>query len=234
NPPILIPIDASQHNPANRLYPLVFEVPLAELDLLNLHQYTVTTLTAYKTANAERTAQYAQFDQLQRTYLAALAGFGEVLSRYINIALQGESTSVGAIKMVAHLPVAIQRLLDRVPHKLDMLNDLIKGREVFSNVGAVVPSSTLTRFITAKDDNDKKTLVWGIITDAKNIMRISLRDFRPHVEMLEAIGRRDLALQIVEDYLEAYANGLNQFISELYHITVSSRETTMLGGSHVR
>ncbi|OQX64734.1 MAG: hypothetical protein B5M51_02770 [Anaerolinea sp. 4484_236] len=234
NPPILIPIDASQHNPANRLYPLVFEVPLAELDLLNLHQYTVATLTAYKTANAERTAQYAQFDQLQRTYLAALAGFGEVLSRYINIALQGESTSVGAIKMVAHLPVAIQRLLDRVPHKLDMLNDLIKGREVFSNVGAVVPSSTLTRFITAKDDNDKKTLVWGIITDAKNIMRISLRDFRPHVEMLEAIGRRDLALQIVEDYLEAYANGLNQFISELYHITVSSRETTMLGGSHVR
>ncbi|MEA2008923.1 MAG: hypothetical protein U9O54_07360, partial [Chloroflexota bacterium] len=234
NPAILIPVDASQHNPADRLYPIVFEVPLAELDLLNLHQQTVATLAAYKNADKGRTAQYAQFDQLQRTYLAALAGFGEILNRYINVALQGESTSVGAIKMVAHLPVTLQRMLDRVPHKLDMLNDLIKGREVFSNVGAVVPSSTLTRFITAKDDNHKKTLVWGVITDAKNIMHISLRDFRPHVGMLEAIGHRDLAVQIVEDYLWAYAGGLNQFISELYHITLSSRETTMLGGLHAR
>ena len=40
------------------------------------------------------------------------------------------------------LKVALRGALDR--HPIDMLNDLIKGREVFSNVGAVARSSTLT------------------------------------------------------------------------------------------
>jgi hypothetical protein len=236
NPAILIPIDASQINPKERLYPLVFENPIDELDLLALHQKTVTALAAYVEASGDaRSIRYTEFDKVQRTYLAALAGFGEILSRYIENALQGESTSVGAIKMVAHLPVPMQRLLDQVPHHLDMLNDLIKGREVFSNVGAVVPSSTLTRFITAKDDNKRKTLVWGVITDAKGTMRISLRDFRPHVGLFEAIGRQDMALRIVEDYLDAYTHGVNKFISELHRITMSSRETTTFSGDlHAR
>jgi hypothetical protein len=196
----------------------------------------VAALTAYKTSNGKaRSARYTEFDEMQRTYLAALAGFGEILSRYIENALQGQSTSVGAIKMVAHLPVPVQRLLDKVPHHLDMLNDLIKGREVFSNVGAVVLTSTLTRFITAKDDNERKTLVWGVITDAKGTMRISLRDFRPHVGLFEALGRQDLSLRIVEDYLESYTHGLNKFIAELHRITMSSRETTAFSGDlHVR
>ncbi len=233
NPAILIPIYASLHDPGDRLYPLVFEVPLAELDLLDLHEETTKAFNAYKSSPKERTVRHAHFDKIQRTYLAALAGFGEVLSRYIEIATQGESASVGAIKMLAHMPVPLQRLLDKVPQQLDMLNDIIKGREVFSNVGAVAPNSTLTRFITAKDDNDKKTLVWGVITDAQSVMRISLRDFRPHVEMLEAVGRRDLALQIAQEYLESYATGLNRYVGELYRITMSSRETTMLGGVNV-
>jgi hypothetical protein len=126
-------------------------------------------------------------------------------------------------------------LLDKVPHHLDMLNDLIKGREVLSNVGAVVPSSTLTRFITAKDDNERKTLVWGVITDAKGTMRISLRDFRPHVGLFEALGRQDMSSHIVEDYLDAYTHGLNKFIAELHRITMSSRETTTFSGDlHAR
>ena len=77
------------------------------------------------------------------------------------MAAQGESTTAGALKLLAHLPQPIQRLLDKIPERFEVLNHLIKGREVLSNVGAVSPSSTLTRFMTAKDDNNQKQLAWG-------------------------------------------------------------------------
>ncbi len=119
-------------------------------------------------------------------------------------------------------------MLDQVPSRFDVLNDIIKGREVFSNVGAVAPTSTLTRFITAKDDNEKKTLAWGVITDAQGVTRISLRDFRPHVALLVACERKELATRVAEDYLESYVHGLNDLIRDLRHITRASRETRMV------
>ncbi|HLO18826.1 MAG TPA: hypothetical protein VK206_28600, partial [Anaerolineales bacterium] len=166
NPAILIPIDASQHSPRERLYPMTFDVPLNDLDFLQLHSQTLHALASYENGRGDRAALYAEFDRLQRTYLAALAGFGTVLNKAKEIAILGESTSVGSIKLLAYMPVPLQRLLDNIPGQFDVLNDIIKGREVFSNVGAVAKTSTLTRFITAKDDNDKKTLAWGVITDA--------------------------------------------------------------------
>jgi len=156
-----------------------------------------------------------------------LAGFGAVLSRAKEIALMGESASIGTIKLLAHMPTPLQRMLDKVPGRFDVLNDLIKGREVFSNLGAVVPTSSLTRFITAKDDNDKKTLAWGVVTDANGVMHISLRDFRPHIGLLEACGCRDLAVRMAQDYLEAYVRGLNTFIRDLQRVTLASRETRL-------
>jgi hypothetical protein len=89
----------------------------------------------------------------------------------------------------------------------------------------VAPTSTLTRFISAKDDNDKKSLVWGVITDSQRVMRLSLRDFRPHVGLLAACGHKDLAARLTGDYLDSYAEGLNKFMRELREITRSSRET---------
>jgi hypothetical protein len=227
NPAILIPLDASQRSPRARLYPMTFEVPLGDLDLLYLHAGTLAALAAYEQGSGDRTALYAEFDRLQRTYLATLAGFGAVLSRAKEFALRGESASVGSLKMLAHMPAPLQRLLDRVPSQFDSLNDIIKGREVFSNVGAVAKTSTLTRFITAKDDNDKKTLAWGVITDAKGVLRLTLRDFRPQVSRLAACGQRDLARRLTQDYLDAYVRGLNQFILELRRITLASRETRL-------
>jgi hypothetical protein len=228
NPAVLIPVDASQRSPRDRLYPMTFEVPLADLDLLNLHRRVVAALDAYDQAVGDRSTPYAEFDRLQRVYLAALAGFGQVLSRAKEIANAGESGSVGTIKLLAHMPAPLQRMLDQVPARFDVLNDIIKGREVFSNVGAVAPNSTLTRFITAKDDNEKKTLAWGVITDARGVMRISLRDFRPHVAVLAACGCHDLATRIAQDYLSTYAHGLNDFIRDLQRITRASRETRLL------
>ncbi len=227
NPALVIPVDGSRRNPRDRLYPITFEAPLKELDFINLHQQCVAALESYKSGQGDRSDDYTNFDKLQRNYLASLAGFGAVLSRAKEIAIAGESASVGAIKMLAHMPTPLQRMLDQIPGRIDLLNDLIKGREVFSNVGAVAPTSTLTRFITAKDDNDKKDLAWGVMTDAQGIMRITLRDFRPHIRSLLAVKQKDLATCIVQDYLDTYANGLNTYIKELRRITETSRETRL-------
>ncbi|MBN2002593.1 MAG: hypothetical protein JXA21_04485 [Anaerolineae bacterium] len=226
-PAILIPVDASQRSPRDRLYPMTFDVPLGELDVLNLHQQVTAALATYRNAGGDRGPVYAEFDRLQRAYLATLAGFGALLSKAKNIAITGQSASVGTIKLLAHMPASLQHFLDKVPGQFDGLNDLIKGREVFSNVGAVVPSSTLTRFITAKDDNEKKTLAWGVISDANGIMHITLRDFRPHVGLLIAAGQKPLALHVAQDYLNAYVQGLNDFVRDLQRIVLTSRETLL-------
>ena len=223
NPAILIPVDASQRAPRERVYPTTFDVPLRELDVMQLHTRTLATLDAcQQAAGTDRAQLYAEFDQLQRQYLATLAGYGAVMSRAKEIALTGESASVGTIKLLAHMPQPLQRLLDRISGRIDLLNDLIKGREVFSNVGAVARTSTLTRFVTAKDDNDKKTLAWSVMTDAKGVMHLALRDFRPHVGQLIAIGLADLAQRLAQDYVEAYARGLNRYVKGLQHITLAS------------
>jgi hypothetical protein len=91
----------------------------------------------------------------------------------------------------------------------------------------VASSSSLTRFISAKDDNEKKSLIWGVITDAGGTMRLSLRDFRPHVGLLVATGHKGLAVQLAQDYLESYGTGFNQFVRDLRLITRTSRETQL-------
>lgn len=227
NPAVLIPIDASRKSPRDRIYPLSVELPLHDLDLLNLHRQAVLALRGYENAKSDRADEYAVFDEAQRKYLAALAGLGMILNKLKTIALQGESASVGAIKLLAHMPPSMQRMLDQVPVRFELLNNMLKGREVFSNVGAVVPTSTLKRFVTAKDDNEQKLLVWGVITDADGVMRVSLRDFRPHVGTLNESGRADLAHAITQDYLDSYVVGFNAFITELQRITALSRETLM-------
>ena len=226
NPAILIPVDASRLDPKARIYPLNLEVPLVELDLLGLHAQAIQALNNYEmNYHTDRTTAYNEFDRVQRIYLASLAGFGTILKKAREIAIRGESASVGAIKMLAHLPTPLQRLLDKLPDRFELLSDLLKGKEVFSNIGQVAPTSTLVRFISAKDDNDQKQLTWGVLTDATGIMHTSLRDFRPHVAALHEIDRQGLSNFIAQDYLDAYANGINTFIKDLWRITQASRET---------
>ncbi|MCB9143873.1 MAG: hypothetical protein H6635_00765 [Anaerolineales bacterium] len=226
NPAILIPMDASLKSPRDRIFPLNIEVPLADLNLFAMHSQALSILSVYESAaRAEQDVLFASFKKIQKAYLSTLAGFGVYLSRAKEMASQGDSTPAGAIKLLAHLPLPIQRLLDKIPEKFEVLNHIIKGREVLSNVGAVAATSTLTRFMTAKDDNNQKQLAWGIITDANAILRIHLRDFRPHVQTLMDIGRRDLANLITQDYLNAYAEGLNRYVRELSQIASASHET---------
>jgi len=239
SPALLIPIDASQRNPRERLYPFSFTAPLNELDILGLHRRTLAAMlkidlpsgalptgeTTYSYGSSREPGSAApggdDFGGLQRAYLAALAGFGAVLSRAKELAGQGQSASIGAIRALAHLPPPVQHVLDQLPAALEPLNDLLKGREVFSNIGAVAPGSTLSRFHSAKDDNRQKMLVWGVMTDEKGVMNISLRDFRPHVPALAETGRMALAQRMTQEYLEASALGLNRYLEELYQIAVA-------------
>jgi hypothetical protein len=219
NPVILIPVDASGRSPGERLYPLAFSVPLDQLDLIAWHRRTLAALDVYEAARGNRHHVYDDFQQAQRAYLGALAGLGGVLQKAKGVARMGESASVGSIKMMAYMPAPVQRLLDKIPGQFDVLNDLIKGREVFSNVGAVAADSTLTRFMTAKDDNEKKTLAWAVLTTAEGVMVLTLRDFRPHVALLTAVNQAELAARITQDYLDAYAYGLNAYVADLQRIT---------------
>ncbi|MFO7541165.1 MAG: hypothetical protein R6X32_24245 [Chloroflexota bacterium] len=218
NPAVVIPIDVSGRQPRDRVFPITFETPLAQLDILSLHEQSIAALDACE----QDDKRYAEFDELQRTYLSVLAGFGDLLSRIKEIALAGESASVGTIKLLAHMPRPLQQLLNKIPDRFDMLNDIVKGREVISNVGAVVPDSSLTRFITSKDDNEKKTMAWGILTDAKGVMVVTLRDFRPHVAALATLGYQPLAERIAQDYLDSYVYGLTSHIHDLGRITRAS------------
>ena len=79
--------------------------------------------------------------------------------------------------------------------------------------------------MTAKDDNNQKQLAWGILTDAQGVLHINLRDFRPHVSLLQSIGRKDLANMIVQDYIDSFAYGMNVYVRDLARITQASRET---------
>ncbi|KAA3660903.1 MAG: hypothetical protein DWQ04_18080, partial [Chloroflexi bacterium] len=223
NPAILIPVDASRHTPRDRVSPMTFEVPVQNLDVVNKHQQTLAALANYERSVRNRTVAYAQFDKLQQTYLGMLAGLGQVLSNAKERARKGESFSINNIKLLAHLPPFMQRLLDKIPNQFDGINDAIKGREVFSNVGAVAPTSSLTRFMTAKDDNEKKELAWAVLTDAQETMHVSLRDFRPHVAQLSAVNQRSLAIHITNDLLDSYANGLNEFVQDLLRITETAQ-----------
>jgi hypothetical protein len=220
NPALLIPLQASPLNPGDRLYPLVFEVPVQELDLLGLHGRALQTLAAYQ----QGAAPFAEFDQAQRTYLAALAGFGQILHRAQEIGRRGEDASAGSLKLLANVPAPVQRLLNAAPNRFDLLNDLMKGRELFADVGQLAPGSSLTRFSTAKDDSDKKSLAWGILTNAQGKLHITLRDFRPHSVALTRIGHKALAARLAQHYLDSYAEGLNRYVQELRGIAVVSGE----------
>lgn len=122
--------------------------------------------------------------------------------------------------MLAHVPPVLQKLLNVLPSRFDVLNEILKGEEVFSNLGRVAKGSSLRRFITAKDDNKQKTLAWGVITDDSNVIHLSLRDFRPHVTALHELDLYDFARYMTQDYLDSYAHGFNTFIAELIQIVV--------------
>lgn len=215
NPALLIPIDATSISPRERIYPTTVRNPIS--NLIDQHKRTLEALWAMEARNPRHPPAETAIVLRDRRgeYLASLQAFSERMANYKNVSLQGESISTATIKLLAGLPPSLQRLLDSLPGRFDVVNDVVKGQEVFSNVGQVSSASSLARFNTAKDDNEKKTLAWGVLTDAQGVMHLSLRDFRPHVAALMGIRQRTLAQHMAQDYLDKYVIGLNAYLDEL-------------------
>ncbi|PJF39822.1 MAG: hypothetical protein CUN55_13530, partial [Phototrophicales bacterium] len=167
-PAILIPIDASPMNPSARLFPITFCPHDSWRTTLEHHQKTLTLLQTYQQEYQE--AIWKKFSNERTTYLQLLMMFGLLMQRYKEIALEGHSFSTVTLKILAGVPKRLQKVLRDIPDHIDLLNDMLKGTEVFSNVGRVADNSSLWRFITAKDDNHKKELCWGIMTRADDTM----------------------------------------------------------------
>jgi hypothetical protein len=155
--------------------------------------------------------------------LGYLRAFGQILRALKDVTMRGESFNTATIKLLAHLPAGMQRFLDQIPQRFSALNEVIKGDEVFSNVGRVAPGSSLVRFISAKDDGQAKHFVWGILTDDAGQMVVTLRDFRPHVEALLRANQGDLAQLITQDYVDAYVAGVNRLVDEWTRIVMCRR-----------
>lgn len=211
NPALLIPMDAGYVAPRERLFPTTYRNPLPEIAPL-----LATTQKRYESYHQREDREaWAAFDQSRRELLAYLKTFGEYLDALKAVTMRGESFNTATLRLLGHLPPQMQSLLDQIPQHIDALNEVIKGNEVFSNVGRVAPGSSLRRFISAKDDGATKELVWGILTDSAGQMHISLRDFRPFVAHLLTLGESQIATLLTQDYLNSYVAGFNAFIETL-------------------
>lgn len=214
NPALMIPMDATATSPRERLYPTTIRNPFP--DLWSNYKAASKALDLYDESQTQ--VNWAVFTEARRSLLIQLNYFGQLLRAYKKVALEGGSTSTATMKLLAHLPPYLMKLLDEIPRRVEILNEVLKGEEVFSNVGRVARGSSLLRFISAKDDNESKNLVWGILTDDNDVMHLTLCDFRPHTIALHKLNRSDLAELIVKDYLGAYVTGFNQFVVRLLDI----------------
>ncbi len=221
NPALLIPMDASFVAPRERIFPITFRNPLS--GIFDVYDETLEVLKSYRTQLGNDRV-FAVFDERRRELFSYLRAFGEILDSIKAIAMRGESINLATLKMIAHLPLPMQALLNQIPERVGILNEIIKGEEVFSNVGRVAADSSLVRFLSAKDDGRAKLLVWGILTDDQGRMHITLRDFRPHVAPLIQAGHADLANRLAEDYVESYAATLSDLAGHLAEIALAEDE----------
>jgi hypothetical protein len=211
NPAMLIPMDAGNVSPRERVFPTTFRNPLTEV----CERFAAAQDCCRGYFNHADVERWAAFDRERRELLTYLKAFGELMDALKAVTMRGESFNTATIRLLAHLPSSMQHLLDQIPQRIGILNEVIKGNEVFSNVGRVAPGTSLTRFSSAKDDGQTKELIWGILTDDQGRMHITLRDFRPFVAKLLALGEAELAGLLAQDYLDSYVQGLNRFVNDL-------------------
>ena len=208
NPALLIPMDASNADPRMRVFPATFRNPLPDLQL---RLDRCATMVERLRRRYDVTLR-DEFERERVAFYVELQAFGALLQAFKQVTMRGESFTMAALRLLGHLPGAVQNLVDMIPQKIGILNEILKGREVFSNAGQVVTSSTLTRFTSARDDGATKLLVWGVMSDASGRLHIALRDFRPHVGPLQRLGRADLAQALAQDYLDSYAATVNHLV----------------------
>jgi hypothetical protein len=214
NPALLVPMDASASDPRLRLYPTTFRNPRPSL-LPSLERCDGLLARLRRSADAPTRKDFEH--ERQALYLE-LHSYAALLRALKQVTMRGESFTTAALRLMGHLPGAMQSLVDLIPQKIGILNEIIKGREVFSNAGQVVATSSITRFASSRDDGDTKLLVWGVMSDAGGTLVITLRDFRPHVAPLLRLGRGDLASLLAQDYLDAYATCVDSLARRIQRV----------------
>lgn len=214
NPALLIPMDASTADPRMRIFPATFRNPQPEL--LDRLERCATLVERLRRRYDE--AMFREFELARQEFYVELKTFGSLLLAFKEVSRRGESFTMTALRLLGHLPGAVQNLVDMIPQKIGILNEILKGREVFSNTGQVTTSSTLTRFTSARDDGATKLLVWGVMSDASGRLHIALRDFRPHVGPLRRQGHADLAQALAQDYLDSYALTVNNVVRSIQRV----------------
>lgn len=217
NPALLIPVDASPTEPHERIFPITFR-NLTD----NLVWVWDDAWSAYQDYRRfdppdtpESAVAYRAFS-LKRTLLVGhLRAFSYILAANKDVAIRGESLNIAILKLLVGLPPWLQSLLKEIPERSPPLNEIIRGDEVYSNVGRVAEGASLTRFMTAKDDGNTKALAWGVMSDDAGRMSITMRDFRPHVQPLLRAGRDDLVNELAQDYVVAYTTTLIGLVARL-------------------
>lgn len=217
DPALLMLVDASLSNPRERVYPTTFHNVLA--GLIPAYQSAVKTLAAYNQQHDD--GHWLAFEQARAALLAHLGAFGELWDIVQAIARNGDSISTARVRLLAHLPASLQHLLDDLPEHFGTLNEVLRGDEVFANLGRAARATSVGRYLAARDDGRAKSLVWGILTDSGSVMHITLRDFRPHVEALLAAGHEDVAVLLAQDYLDSYVRTLMELVDQLGRIAAA-------------
>ena len=217
NPALAIPIDASLDDPQTRLHIVVFRNML--YNLVWIWDDTWDAYQAYRRIEPPDTPEgivaLSEFSRKQAHLIGILRAFSLLLAANKAVGRRGNSLSVAMSELLVGLPMWLQHILNLLPENLPVLNEVIKGDEIYSNVGRVAEGSSLSRFITVKDDGNAKELAWGIMTDDQGRMIVTMRDFRPHVKPLAEIGRLDLARTLAQDYVVAYTNDLIGLVARL-------------------
>jgi len=219
NPALLIPVDASVTDPQDRIFPITFRNLVLADNLVWVWDNTWDAYQAYRRIEPPDTPEGIQalknFALKRALLIGNLIRFSHLLAANKLVATQGESLNIAILNLLVGLPPALQHFLNHIPEQFSVLNEIIKGDEVYSNVGRVANGSSLTRFMSAKDDGNTKDLVWGIMSDDQNRLIITMRDFRPHVKPLIEAGRTDLAQRMAQDYLTTYTADLIGLVARL-------------------
>lgn len=219
NPALLIPVDASFTDPQERVFPIMFRNLVLADNLVWVWDNTWDAYQAYRRIEPPDTpeglAALKNFALKRALLIGNLIAFSHVMAANKAVGLRGHSLNIAILKLLVGLPSVVQYMLNYIPEQFSVLNEIIKGDEVYSNVGRVAQGSSLTRFMSAKDDGNTKALVWGVMSDDQNRLIVTMRDFRPHVKPLIQAGHMDLAQLMAQDYLTAFTAELIGLVARL-------------------
>lgn len=236
NPALLIPVDASPTDPRERIFPITFR-NLAD-NLVRVWDETWESYQAYRRIEPPDTPEgQAAFDEFalnRRLLIGNLRAFSHILAANKAVAIRGDSLNIAILKLLVGLPLPVQTLLKEIPERVLPLNEVIRGDEVYSNVGRVAQGASLSRFMTAKDDGNTKALAWGVMSDDDGRLIVTMRDFRPHVRPLLEAGRADLANGLAQDYVSTYTADLIGLVARLSAMLQAQAPQMVQGHGRIR